>query len=84
MISGVKEVWLAVQPIDMRAGIDGLSLRVQEALGARAVRWECVRVSESAWDATEAGGVGRHGGVVMPAALVSGSVRVAQFGAGGV
>lgn len=33
MISGVKEVWLAVQPIDMRAGIDGLSLRVQEALG---------------------------------------------------
>jgi transposase len=33
MMPGVKEVWLAVQPIDMRAGIDGLSLRIQEALG---------------------------------------------------
>ena len=33
MMPGVEQVWLAVQPIDMRAGIDGLSLRIQEALG---------------------------------------------------
>lgn len=26
-------VWLAVEPVDMRLGIDGLSLRVQQALG---------------------------------------------------
>jgi len=26
-------VWLAIDPVDMRAGIDGLSLRVQQALG---------------------------------------------------
>jgi transposase len=27
------QIWLAVEPVDMRAGIDGLSTRVQEALG---------------------------------------------------
>ena len=27
------QVWLAVEPVDMRLGIDGLSLLVQEALG---------------------------------------------------
>lgn len=28
-----ESVWLAVAPVDMRIGIDGLSLRVQQALG---------------------------------------------------
>jgi transposase len=28
-----EQVWLALQPVDMRLGIDGLSLRVQQALG---------------------------------------------------
>ena len=28
-----QEVYLAVEPVDIRQGIDGLSLRVQEALG---------------------------------------------------
>lgn len=28
-----ESVWLAVAPVDMRSGIDGLSLRVQQALG---------------------------------------------------
>jgi transposase len=27
------QVWLAIEPVDMRLGIDGLSLRVQQALG---------------------------------------------------
>lgn len=27
------EVWVVVEPIDMRSGIDGLSLRIQNALG---------------------------------------------------
>jgi transposase len=27
------QVWLAVEPVDMRCGIDGLSLKVQQALG---------------------------------------------------
>jgi transposase len=27
------QVWLVVEPIDMRAGIDGLSLRIQNTLG---------------------------------------------------
>ncbi len=26
------QVWLAVEPVDMRLGIDGLSLRIQQAL----------------------------------------------------
>lgn len=28
-----EQVWLVVEPIDMRQGIDGLSLRIQQALG---------------------------------------------------
>lgn len=28
-----ERVWLAVEPVDMRIGIDGLSLRIQQALG---------------------------------------------------
>lgn len=28
-----RQVWLAIEPVDMRLGIDGLSLRVQQALG---------------------------------------------------
>lgn len=33
MMPTVEQVWLAVEPIDMRAGIDGLSRKIQEALG---------------------------------------------------
>jgi transposase len=29
----LREVWLAIEPVDMRLGVEGLSLRVQEALG---------------------------------------------------
>ena len=28
-----EQVWLAVEPVDMRMGIDGLSLKIQQALG---------------------------------------------------
>lgn len=28
-----QHVWIAIEPVDMRLGIDGLSLRVQQALG---------------------------------------------------
>lgn len=28
-----EQVWLAVEPVDMRLGIDGLSLKIQQALG---------------------------------------------------
>jgi transposase len=27
------QIWLAVEPVDMRTGIDGLSLKIQQALG---------------------------------------------------
>jgi transposase len=33
MIRTPSQVWLVVEPIDMRAGIDGLSLRIQATLG---------------------------------------------------
>ena len=33
MMPKSPQVWIAVEPVDMRAGIDGLSLRIQEALG---------------------------------------------------
>ena len=33
MIPAVSQVWLVVEPIDMRTGIDGLSLRIQNTLG---------------------------------------------------
>lgn len=28
-----EQVWLAVEPVDIRLGIDGLSLKIQQALG---------------------------------------------------
>ena len=28
-----RQVWLAIEPVDTRLGIDGLTLRVQAALG---------------------------------------------------
>jgi transposase len=33
MIGEPLQIWLAVAPVDMRRGIDGLSMLVQEALG---------------------------------------------------
>ena len=33
MIPAPDKVWLVVEPIDMRAGIDGLSQRIQNTLG---------------------------------------------------
>ena len=33
MIASPHQVWLVVEPIDMRAGIDGLSQRIQKTLG---------------------------------------------------
>ena len=33
MIATPLSIWIAVEPMDMRLGIDGLSLRVQQALG---------------------------------------------------
>lgn len=33
MMPRPQQVWLAVEPIDMRAVIDGLSLRIQNSLG---------------------------------------------------
>jgi transposase len=33
MMPGPNQVWLVVEPIDMRAGIDGLSQRIQSTLG---------------------------------------------------
>lgn len=28
-----RQIWLAVEPVDMRAGIDGLATRVQQSMG---------------------------------------------------
>lgn len=33
MISSPTHIWCALEPVDMRMGMDGLSLRVQQALG---------------------------------------------------
>jgi transposase len=33
MIPAPTHVWLVVEPIDMRTGIDGLSQRIQNTLG---------------------------------------------------
>lgn len=33
MMPAATEVWLVVEPLDMRTGIDGLSLRIQNTLG---------------------------------------------------
>ena len=35
MRSRPQQLWLAIEPIDMRLGMDGLSLQVQQALGMK-------------------------------------------------
>ncbi len=55
-----EQVWLAVEPVDMRLGIDGLSLKIQQALGrspcagtAYAFRNRCgTRIKLLVWDGT--------------------------------
>ncbi|SDW63445.1 transposase, partial [Nitrosomonas communis] len=33
LIAHPGQIWLAVEPVDMRRGIDGLSMAVQQSLG---------------------------------------------------
>jgi transposase len=33
LISAPEQIWLAISPVDMRRGVDGLSFIVQQALG---------------------------------------------------
>jgi len=55
-----RQVWLAIEPVDMRLTIDGLSLRVQEALGRAPCDGSAVafrnkrgnRLKLLAWDGT--------------------------------
>ena len=42
-----EQLWLAVEPVDMRLGIDGLSLKVQQALGVRRVTAALTRCAPS-------------------------------------
>ena len=54
------KIWLAIEPVDMRIGIDGLATRVQQALdkspcdGAAYVfrNRRCTRLKVLAWDDT--------------------------------
>lgn len=53
-------IWLAIEPVDMRAGIDGLSTRVQQALGQSPCdgaayvfrNRRCTRLKLLVWDGT--------------------------------
>ena len=39
------QVWLAIEAVDMRMGIDGLSLKIQQALGRSPCDEMCIRDS---------------------------------------
>jgi transposase len=41
MMPAPTQVWLVVEPIDMRAGIEGLSQRIQATL------WSCPRLMDA-------------------------------------
>ena len=70
------QVWLAVEAVDMRMGIDGLSLKIQQALGrspcdgtAYAFRnRNGTRIKVLIWDGT---------GVFVRAAFASGTLYLA-------
>ena len=47
LIASPPQIWLAVAPVDMRRGIDGLSSIVQQALGQVALRGFGVCVPQS-------------------------------------
>ncbi len=77
-----NEVWLVVEPIDMRAGIDGLSQRIQNLLGrspcdgsAYALRnRRATRLKLLIWDGTGVWLCQRHlhqGKFVWPSGVVA-------------
>ena len=69
LISNPAAIWLAVTPVDMRRGINGLSMLVQQALGHAPCSGAAFvfrnrsgnRIKVVIWDGT--------GGVVVPAQL---------------
>lgn len=55
-----RQIWLAIEPVDMRCGIDGLATRVQQSLGRSPCdgaayvfrNRRCSRLKVLVWDST--------------------------------
>ncbi len=71
-----EAIWLAIEPVDMRTGADGLSLRAAGA-GARTMRWDGLRVQQQAPHSPEGGVLQRHWRVDVPATAAPRPVRLA-------
>ena len=64
-----EQLWLAVEAVDMRLGIDGLSLKIQESLGALAVRRQRLCFPQPRRQSDQALDLGRHRRLVVCAAV---------------
>ena len=74
-----NQVWLVVEAIDMRAGIDSLSQRIQNTLGPLALRRQRLRLPQSTpQSAPEAPDLGWHRCLALPAAPASRSLHLAE------
>lgn len=68
LIGEPLQIWLAVAPVDMRRGIDGLSTVVQEALGQAPCFRDGVCVPEQGGEPIAFIGLGRQRRMAVPAA----------------
>ena len=64
-----EQLWLAVEAVDMRLGIDRLSLKIQESLGALAVRRQRLCFPQPRRQSDQAADLGRHRRLVVRAAV---------------
>jgi transposase len=85
LIANPGKIWLMVEPVDMRRGIDGLSTLVQAVVcSACALCWFGFCVLQSRRQSHQGAAVGRHRRVVVPAPFASGAVRLGTFGYDGM
>jgi hypothetical protein len=78
MILAPTQVWLVVEAIDMRAGIDGLSVRIQSTLGRSPCDGSAYAFANRRRNRLKCAHLGWYWRVVVSAAASSRSLQLAQ------
>lgn len=72
-----EQVWLAVEPVDMRMGIDGLSLQIQQALGRSPCDGTAYAFRNRSGNTDQVAGLGWNRGLAVCPASASGALHLA-------
>lgn len=72
-----EQLWLAVEAVDMRLGIDGLSLKIQESLGRSPCDGSAYAFRNRGRQSDQAADLGRHRRLVVRAAVAPRALHLA-------